>query len=138
MSRCCCSWTEYILYKWHRHAPVYLRGEDRSKLDKIKANLGSIFGGYVERAGLVPWPKIVNNLRASMETDLLDGKYGTLSIQVIADWLGHSPKTMLRHYRRVHADHFRQVTQHNPAQALPPILTVKNPRHCAEVPYRQG
>jgi len=46
-----------------------------------------------------------------METDLLDGKYGTLSIQVIADWLGHSPKVMLKHYRRVREDSFQQVIQ---------------------------
>ena len=45
------------------------------------------------------------------ENDLLNGKYGSLSIQVIADWLGHSPKVMLRHYGRVHENDFQQVIQ---------------------------
>ena len=71
---------EGAVYVVDRHAPPYLRNKDRSKLDKIKANLGSIFAGYVERAGLTVWPKIINNLRASMETDLLNQKYGKLSI----------------------------------------------------------
>ena len=54
-----------------------------------------------------------------METDLLDGKYGNLGINVIADWLGHSPKVMLQHYRRVNEDKFRQVTQRKSAQDRP-------------------
>lgn len=100
------------VYVVTKHAPRYLRAiKDRSELDKIKANLGSVFAGYVERAGLVPWAKIVNNLRASMENDLLNGKYGTLSIQVITDWLGHSPKVMLKHYGRVRENDFKQITQ---------------------------
>ncbi len=99
------------VYVVEKHAPAYLRGVDRSKLDKIKANLGSVFAGYVERAGLVPWPKIVNNLRASMENDLLNGKYGSLSIQVISGWLGHSPRIMLQHYGRIRENDFKQVTQ---------------------------
>ena len=108
------------VYVVTKHAPYYLRTvEDRSKLDKIKANLGSMFSDYVERAGLVPWPKIVNNLRASMENDLLNGKYGTLSIQVITDWLGHSPKVMLKHYGRVRDKDFKQVTQRQAKRQRP-------------------
>jgi hypothetical protein len=92
---------------------------DRSKLDKISANLGSVFAGYVRRAGLTPPPKILNNLRASMETDLLSGKYGTISIATIADWLGHSPKVMLAHYKRVREVDFTQVTQHKSLRTPP-------------------
>ena len=109
------------IYVIEKIAPAYLqdRSVDRNKLDKINANFGTIFGGYLERAGLVRWEKIINNLRASMETDLLDGKYGNLGINVIADWLGHSPKVMLQHYRRVNEDKFRQVTQRKSAQDRP-------------------
>jgi len=108
------------VYVITKHVPPYLKNvPDRSKLDIIKANFGTIFAGYIERAGLKPWPKIVNNLRASMETDLLNQKYGKLSIQVITEWLGHSPKVMLKHYGRVREDDFKQVTQHKPVQVLP-------------------
>ena len=110
--------TDRPCYVIERIAPPYLqdRSVDRSKLDKISANFGTIFGGYIERAGLVRWSKIINNLRASMETDLLDGKYGSLGVNVIADWLGHSPKVMLAHYKRVSESKFRQVTQHQSVQ----------------------
>jgi len=109
---------EGAVYVIERIAPAYLQNStvDRSKLDKISANFGTIFGGYLERAGLVRWSKIINNLRASMETDLLDGKYGSLGINAIADWLGHSPKVMLTHYKRVSEEKFKQVTQYKPAQ----------------------
>ena len=125
------------IYVVTKHAPHYLRSKDvdRSKLDKIAANLGTVFAGYVEKAGLVPWAKIVNNLRASMETDLLNGKYGTIGIQTIADWLGHSPKVMLKHYTRVREEDFTQVTHSkikrsqtakNPLKSDEKSLTVKN------------
>jgi len=105
---------EGAVYVIERIAPAYLqdRSVDRSKLDRINANFGTIFGGYIERAGLVRWSKIINNLRASMETDLLGGEYGVLGINDIADWLGHSPRVMLTHYKRVREEKFRQVTQH--------------------------
>ena len=102
---------EGAVYVIEKHIPASMRDADRSKLDKVKANLGTIFAGYIKRAGLVPWGKIINNLRASMETDLLNGKYGTIGISTIADWLGHSPKVMLKHYGRVREDDFKQVTQ---------------------------
>ena len=110
--------TEGAVYVIERIAPLYLqdRSIDRSKLEKINANFGTIFGGYIERAGLVRWSKIINNLRASMETDLLGGKYGVLGINDIADWLGHSPKVMLSHYKRVSEEKFRQVSQYKPRQ----------------------
>ena len=70
-----------------------------------------------------------------METDLLDGKYGSLGINAIADWLGHSPKVMLTHYKRVSEDKFRQVTQYEPAQKRPQNIgsnfdSTKSPEMC--------
>ena len=107
---------EGAVYVIEKHAPAYLRGVDRSKLDRVKANLGTIFAGYIERAGLVPWAKIINNLRASMETDLTSGKYGIIPVGTVAEWLGHSPRVMLKHYSRVREQDFRQVSQHKSLQ----------------------
>lgn len=109
---------EKDIYVITKHAPKYLKGVvDRRKLEKIKANLGSIFAGFVERAGLKPWPKIINNIRASWITDLLDGKYQTVEkrfgIQTIAYWAGNSPKVILQAYARVRKEEYHQVTQFN-------------------------
>ena len=74
-------WLDYIITK---HAPRYLKGvSDRSKLKKIKANLGSIFGKFVKKTGNTPWSKIINNIRASWISDLLDGKYQTSGTRLL-------------------------------------------------------
>ena len=38
----------------------------------INTNLRSVMLKLIRRAGLVPWPKVFQNLRASCETDLRD------------------------------------------------------------------
>ena len=106
------------IYVVTKHAPRYLKGEaDRSKLSKIKANLGSVFGKFIRKAGLTPWPKIINNIRASWISDLLDGKYQKsghpIGIQTIAKWAGNSPKVILRYYGRIRPQVYDQVTQFN-------------------------
>jgi len=106
------------VYVITKHAPRYLKNvPDRSKLKKIKANLGSIFGKFVRKTGNTPWPKIINNIRASWISDLLDGKYqnaGTpFGIQTIAKWAGNSPKVILRYYGRIRPQVYDQVTQFN-------------------------
>ena len=106
------------VYVITKHAPRYLKKvADRSKLDLVKANLGSIFAKFVKKAGITPWSKIINNVRASWITDLLDGKYQTsdqpFGIHVIAEWAGNSPKVILRYYSRVRKQVYTQVTQFN-------------------------
>ena len=109
---------ENDVYVITKHAPRYLKKvQDRSKLSKISANLGTIFAKFVKKAGIKAWSKVVNNIRASWISDLLDGKYQTpdqqFGIQVIAEWAGNSPKVILRYYGRVRPQVFDQVTQFN-------------------------
>ena len=109
---------ENDVYVITKHAPRYLKKvADRSKLGKISANLGTIFSKFVRRAGVKEWSKVINNIRASWISDLLDGKYQTpdqqFGIQVIAEWAGNSPKVILRYYGRVRHQVFDQVTQFN-------------------------
>ena len=109
---------ESDVYVITKHAPRYLKKvADRSKLGRISANLGTIFAKFVRRAGVEAWSKIINNVRASWITDLLDGKYQTpdwqFGIQVIAEWAGNSPKVILRYYGRIRPQVFMQVTQFN-------------------------
>jgi len=61
----------------------------------------------IRRAGLVPWPRLYQNLRASRETELAE----TFPIHVVAEWLGNSPKTALAHYTQVTEEHFQRAAQ---------------------------
>ena len=68
-----------------------------------------MFEKIMLRAGIAPWPKLIQNLRASFETDLLNGKYGKFALTTIAKWLGHSVKVMLEHYGRIQQSDFDQI-----------------------------
>jgi integrase len=59
----------------------------------------------VERASVEPWPKLLQNLRASRETVLMQ----TYPAHVVDDWLGN--------YREVAIDHYLQVTDADYARA---------------------
>ena len=77
----------------------------------------------IQRAGIDPWPKTFHALRASHETDLLE----RFPIQVVAKWLGHSPKIALTHYARTTDDHFQA--------AVMPQEATQNPTHAAHVTH---
>lgn len=62
-----------------------------------EANLRTTFGKYVVRAGHAKWPRLLQNLRASCETDLLN----RFPIHQVVKWIGNSPNVALRHYAMV-------------------------------------
>jgi hypothetical protein len=66
------------------------------------ANLRTTFEKSIERAGVKPWPKLFQNLRASCETDWVQ----TFPAHVVAKWLGHSPRIAQEHYLQVRDAHF--------------------------------
>jgi len=76
-----------------------------------QGNLGTIFKKIIHRAGFVAWPKLIHNLRASFETDLLNEKYGKIGIHTIAEWLGHSVRVMLEHYARFRQDDYDMIAE---------------------------
>ena len=92
---------EGSIYVVEKHAPLYMRGQKERVYLSRQGNLGTMFKKIMHRAGIVPWPKLIQNLRASFETDLLNKKYGEFGIHVIAEWLGHSVRVMLEHYGRI-------------------------------------
>ena len=49
---------------------------------------------YIKKAGLKPWPKPFQNLRANALTDLAEQH----PIHVVCRWLGNSPDVAMRHY----------------------------------------
>ena len=57
-------------------------------------NLRTTVQKLIRRAGLTPWPKMFQNLRASCETDLMANH----PIHVVTAWIGNTPKIALGHY----------------------------------------
>jgi integrase len=72
----------------------------------MNANLRTTFGKIIHRAGLEPWPRLFHNLRASRETELLEG----FPVHVVAQWMGHDAKVCLKHYAQTTEDQFDRAT----------------------------
>jgi integrase len=68
-----------------------------SRYRDSNANLRTQLLRIINRAGLSPWPKLFQNLRASRATELAAEHPG----HVAAAWLGHSNKVANDHYRQV-------------------------------------
>jgi integrase len=74
-------------------------------------NLRTTFLKIIERAGLQPWPKLFQNMRASRQTELEE----TFPTHVVCKWMGNSPKVAQKHYLQVTDSHFDKAVQ-NPVQ----------------------
>src|SRR5262249_30527457 len=70
-------------------------------------NLRTQLERIVQRAGLVPWPKLFHNLRASRQTELAE-RY---PIHVVCAWLGNSARIAGEHYLQVTEAHYEQAAQ---------------------------
>ena len=67
----------------------------------VEQNLRTQLAWYCERAGVVPWLKPFQNMRASRATELAD----LFPSHVCASWLGHSEKIADAFYRQVRDEH---------------------------------
>jgi len=56
----------------------------------------------IARAGVEPWPRLFQNLRASCATDWTERH----PAHAVAKWLGHSPMIVAEHYLQVRDHHF--------------------------------
>ncbi|MCX5654969.1 MAG: hypothetical protein NTY65_10015 [Planctomycetota bacterium] len=84
---------EYVIPKWrYRGAGTNLR----TGLLRIMA-----------KAGVKPWPKLFQNLRATRETELAD----SWPMHVVCAWIGNSEAVAREHYLEVTEDHFRKAAQ---------------------------
>lgn len=68
-------------------------------------NLRTQFQRYIEKAGVKPWPKLWQNLRASRATELAD----LFPSHVCAAWLGHTERIADAFYRQVTDEHFAKA-----------------------------
>jgi integrase len=69
------------------------------------ANLRTQLQRIIKRAGLKPWPKLFQNLRATRETELAE----TYPLHVVCAWIGNSPKVAAESYLQVTEAHFKNA-----------------------------
>ena len=72
-----------------------------------KQNLRSGLLRIIKAAGLVPWPKLFHNLRATRQTELAND----FPAHVVCAWLGNSRQVAAEHYLQVTEDHFEQAAK---------------------------
>jgi integrase len=72
-----------------------------------KQNLRTRFMKIIRRAGLTPWPKLFQNLRASRETELAE----RFPMHVVCVWLGNSQLIAAKHYLQVTEEHFERAAK---------------------------
>jgi integrase len=71
------------------------------------ANLRTQLERIIVKAGHEPWPRLLQNLRASCETDWATRH----PAHAVAKWLGHSPRIAQAHYLVTTDAHFRAVIE---------------------------
>ena len=70
-----------------------------------RINLRTTLQRIIERAGLKPWPRLLQNLRSSCETEWCEH----YPIASVTRWLGNSPTVALKHYIQARDVHFEEV-----------------------------
>lgn len=97
-------------------------------------NMRSMLEAAILRAGVTPWPRLFQNLRASCEMDWAD-KAGH---HAAAAWIGHSLEVSAKHYVRVRDDHFEKVTGRVVDDAHSDALTTQSATQQGPVPKSTG
>jgi hypothetical protein len=77
---------------------ITIRSVERSRQTGKPANLGTRMAKIIKRAGLTPWAKLFQNLRASRQTELTQQGFAE---HVACEWLGNSQAVAREHYLRV-------------------------------------
>ena len=76
-----------------------------SRYRDANVNLRTHLLRILHKAGVEPWPRLFQNLRASRGTDLAN----TFPLHVVTAWLGNTPKVADKHYLQVTPAHFAQA-----------------------------
>jgi integrase len=71
----------------------------------MRVNLATEFKRIIKRAGVVAWPKLWQNLRASRETELM----AQYPLKDVCGWIGNSPEVALQHYAMAQSEHFQRA-----------------------------
>jgi hypothetical protein len=74
---------------------------------RSNCNLRTQLERIINRAGLQPWPRMFQNLRATRETELTQG----FPLHVVTAWIGNTPRVASRHYLQVRDSDFERASQ---------------------------
>ncbi|MHC4581371.1 MAG: tyrosine-type recombinase/integrase, partial [Planctomycetota bacterium] len=74
---------------------------------ETNVNLRTQLLRIIRKAGLKPWPKLFQNLRATRQTELCQ----KFPEHVVCDWIGNTPSVAREHYLRTTDEHFEQATR---------------------------
>jgi integrase len=72
-----------------------------------RSNLRAQAHRIIRNAGLQPWPRVFQNLRASRETELVEA----FPVHVVTDWIGNSPDVAKLHYLSILESHFQRASE---------------------------
>jgi integrase len=86
-----------------------------TRFTESNVNLAKPFEKIIEAAGLTVWPKLIQNLRASCETEWLDAGNPA---HVVARWVGHSVRVQNDNYAQVDDHHFNQFNERAKANQI--------------------
>lgn len=135
---------------------AYEEAEERTefvitKYRDANANLRTQLNRIITRAGLTPWPKLFQNLRATRETELA----ANYPLHVVCKWIGNSQTVARKHYLQVTETDFDKAggksaaesgavetdsgtkTVHNPAQQHAEELSTTTPNN-KNAPINRG
>ena len=74
-------------------------------------NLRTVFEKILRKAGVNPWPRLMQNLRSTWITELAR----EYPLQTVTAWLGNTPKVALENYLQVRDEDYAKAVQ-NPVQ----------------------
>ena len=74
-----------------------------------KTNLRTPIQRMIKLAGMERWPKLIQNLRSSRETELLD----VFPVKDVCDWFGNSPLLVAKHYAQSRSE-FSELAKSQP------------------------
>lgn len=84
-------------------------------------NLRTTFERIIYRAGLIPWQKPFQNMRATRETELAQ----TFPLHVVTAWIGNSARVAAKHYLQVTDSDFAKAAEQ---KELTEAIVPKNSR----------
>ena len=88
--------SEFVIERQHLRQPTT---NHRTQIRRI-----------LKLAGFEPWPRLLQNLRASCATDLVE-VYPTKDV---SKWLGHSEVISMKHYQTARHQHMEHAATHDP------------------------
>lgn len=119
-----------LMEAFHRATPVAEGGSEYVVTRTLLAatNLRTTMLRIIERAGLTPWPRTFQNLRATRATELAR----LFPSHVAAAWCGHTEQVAMEHYRSVTEDDFAR------ALAMKPVATDEATQKATRTATEQG